>query len=59
MTTLKAENLQGTHDYLADARPAWEMAMSEIVNLGGPWDCDTCGRGSLLCYRCSRCGAPM
>lgn len=49
--TLTAESVGETHTYLAHARPEWSSSMAKIQNLGGPWDCRTCGRKSLLIYR--------
>lgn len=57
--TLRAENLTDSHPHLAAARPDFAKSMAEIQNLGGPWSCDSCNRGSLVIYRCSRCGSDL
>lgn len=59
MTVLTPADVAGKHQYLADNRPDWSASMSSIVNQGGPWSCSTCGTASLLCYRCSACGAEL
>lgn len=53
---LTASELEGTHRYLARARPDWRRSMSSIRAHGGPWACPACDGVSYLIYRCSQCG---
>lgn len=57
--TLNGTDISGAHSYLADAWPDWTSSMAQITNQGGPWKCETCDAASLLCYRCSKCGADL
>lgn len=57
--TLTAESVGDVHTYIGHARPGWSESMQSIVNRGGPWPCPSCGKGSLLIYRCSRCSADL
>jgi hypothetical protein len=59
MAGLTADDLAGTHEYLAENHPDWARSMASIRNEGGPWACSTCGGPSYLCYRCSACGANL
>lgn len=59
MTTLTADQIGARHSYIAHARPDFERSMAGIVNQGGPWACPRCNGASLLCYRCSICGADI
>lgn len=56
---LSAERLADAHPYLATARPEWERSAAAIRREGGPWPCEVCEHKSLLCYRCSICGADL
>jgi len=47
------------HTYLQESRDRWETSIETIQTKGGPWYCKTCGTASLLCYRCSVCGAEI
>lgn len=53
---LTADDVADPHAYLASARPKWSRTMWSIRRDGGPWYCACCDAGSLLIYRCSRCG---
>lgn len=53
MTTLTAEQLAETHPELPEG---WKVKMGKMRNLGGPWDCDSCGGPSYRLWRCSKCG---
>lgn len=59
MTVITADDVAAKHQYLADNRPDWSQSMASIRNHGGPWWCDVCDTASLLCYRCSACGAEL
>lgn len=59
MTVLTADDVGERHSYLAKARPDWRGTMTRIRRQGGPWACGTCDAASLLCYRCSVCGADL
>ena len=59
MARLNGTTVDDAHAYLAKARPDFDRAMGAIRNEGGPWPCPTCGGASLLCYRCSKCGAEL
>jgi hypothetical protein len=47
------------HTYLHDSRDYWQGSLDTITEKGGPWYCDVCETASLLCYRCSVCGAEL
>jgi len=59
MTVLTADTVADTHTYIGEHRPDWSASMANIQNQGGPWPCATCDGLSLLCYRCSQCGAEL
>lgn len=59
MTVLTAEDVGGAHSYIPHARPNFARSMASIRNEGGPWKCKSCNGASLLCYRCSICGADL
>lgn len=56
MVVLTEEEIGDVHVMLPDG---FRRSMSEIKNRGGPWECDTCGGPSYVCYRCSKCGADL
>jgi hypothetical protein len=58
MTRLTADNLPA-HRFLQHSRPEWSASLASIRAKGGPWGCATCGTASMLCYRCSKCGADL
>jgi len=58
MTRLTPADLPG-HRYLRESHPEWSASLASIQAKGGPWGCPACGTASMLCYRCSRCGADL
>lgn len=59
---LTRDDVADRHTYLAEAFDSgeWRASMGSIRRKGGPWSCpnvDT--HASLLCYRCSICGAEI
>jgi len=58
MTRLTTDDLPG-HRYLRESRPGWSASLASIRAKGGPWACPSCETASMLCYRCSKCGADL